>query len=194
MMSEQQRKARLLIRGLAPSPSLEHIFNMANWLIESGWHVEILAPDYHGIDLPYTLDEQVRLTMIGTQQQGSLRRRIAYFFFAIWTVCRGADVVVATSWSMAYLGLAGRILGPRTKLVHLVQSYEPDTHVRSEPRRRQPVQGVIYRLSVFSYRLPLRKITTSEALKAQTHTQAAVIPADSVDVRERYVAYFDGLL
>lgn len=190
-MSQPQRKIRLLVRGLEATPDLQRIFNLANWLAESGWHVEIVTPDYHGMDLSFPLDERVRLTMFGTQEQGSLRRRVTYFALSVWRVCRGTDVAVATSWHAAYLIFIGRIIGPRTKLVYLVQSYEPETQVRNSQRRQQPVQGIRYRLAKFSYRLPLHRLATSEALRTRIGSESVIIQPDATDARIRYQTYFD---
>lgn len=175
-MAKRQRVIRILTSGLGRSGGLRVVFLMANWLAQDGWQVEIIAPDYHGMTPPFKLDERVRLTMIGTQEQGHLRRRIAYFLFAVWTVCRGADVAVATSWYTAYLLLAARLFGWRTRLVYLVQNYEPDSHVLHGPPRPQPVKRLLYALARFSYRLPLRRITVSGWLRERIDSTAEVIP------------------
>ncbi len=191
-MNKSPRKIRFLVSGLAPSAPLQHVFNIANWLTEDGWHVEIIAPDYRGMDLPYPLDESVRLTMIATQDEGKRRRRVVYFLFLLWTICRGTDVVVATTWYMAYLALGGRILGPRTRLVQWMYDYEPETHVRSELRQ---FQWILDRLSRLIYRLPLHRVAVTEALKQQTKTQATILSvSDDDDMRKAHIAYFNGLI
>lgn len=192
-MSQCKRNIRLLVRGLEGSPALQNVFQLANWLAQDGWHVEIVTPDYHGMDLPFPLDDRVRLTMFGTQEQGSLRRRAAYFALSVWRVCRGTDVAVATSWHAAYHLFIGRIVGPQTKLVYLIQDYEPETHVRQGKRRHQPLQAILYWLAISSYRLPLRRLTISESLKTRITSASVTLSPEADDARTRYQTYFDAL-
>ena len=151
------------LEGFNVGGGVRIIIQIANGLAAEGHSVKIIVPDY-AARATFKLDDRVAVEVVGTR--GPLNfRKLYYLLNMCWSSARG-DVAFATGFKTAYYLWISRILRrSRTKLVYLIQHYDPAIFAF----QGWPIRS---RLAALTYRLPLKKIAVSDWIRDQIQAKA----------------------
>jgi glycosyltransferase involved in cell wall biosynthesis len=168
------------LAGLNLSGGVKSLLLLANRLAERGAAVRVLVPDY-AAEPPVALDPRVDLRVLRTVGPMAVRKAI-YYLRLTWQAAARADVVLANYYLTAYPAFASWLLhGRRAGLAYNVRGYEPWSHGLMAPAG--PVGRCLrFILARFSYRLPFRKLVTTDWLKRMTADRDAVVVGHGIEL------------
>jgi glycosyltransferase involved in cell wall biosynthesis len=128
------------------------------------------------------LDARVELRVLRAPGVGPFRKAV-YFARLAWEAAAGADVVLANYYLTVYPTVMSWLLhGRRAALAYNIRGYEPLSHGLMAPAGRVG-RYVRFGLAWLSYRLPLRKLVTTDWLKQQVGDPCAVVVGHGIDLQ-----------
>lgn len=172
---------RIPLMGLNGSGGIRVVTQIANYLAQNGWSVEIIVPDYMSASY-FQLDFRVRLALVRTVGPRQVRRFFYLTYLGIFA-CRNVDICVATSYLTPYLIYFSWLINARrASLVYIIQAYEPLSRVLLDPRKSPLVKFFLYWLARWGYRLPFNKIAVSGWVKDQINKGDIVVIPNGIDL------------
>jgi glycosyltransferase involved in cell wall biosynthesis len=169
------------LAGLNLSGGVRVIIHIANGLTKNGHKVRLIVPDY-AAQSNFHLDDGVRLQIIPTIGKG-IWRKIHYFLKVCRIAVEDSDICFATGYKSPYYIFCSKIIRhSNAKLLYLIQSYEPLSHV-TYSNRCPLAKWVLYNLAKISYRLPFnRKIAVSQWIKKQIRDDTILVINNGIDL------------
>jgi glycosyltransferase involved in cell wall biosynthesis len=171
------------LAGFNLSGGVKSLVAVANALAARGHAVRILAPDYAATP-PAPLHARVRVRVLrtGPRWLPAPIHKLIHLARLGLTATAGADVCLANYFTTAYVALASKWLrGDRAVLAYNVRGYEPLSHGLNADASA-PSRLVRAALAWLSYRLPLRKICTTEWLRDQIGDRSAYVVGHGIDL------------
>ncbi len=171
------------LAGFNLSGGVKSLCGVANALAARGHRVRILVPDYAAVP-PIRLEPRVRVRVLraGPDRLPGPARKLVHLARLATTATAGADVCLANYFTTAYAAVASsRLRGDRCMLAYNVRGYEPVSH-GLQAAASFPSRLVRSALAWGSYRLPLRKIVTTEWLRERTGDPAAYVVGHGIDL------------
>ncbi len=161
---------------------MKSLIGVGNALAERGHRVRFLVPDYAAAP-PGALHPavQVRVLRSGSTWVPGTARKLMYLVRLATTATAGADVCLANYFTTAYAAWLSRtVRKDRAALAYNVRGYEPLSHGLLA-HANLPSRLARFSLAWLSYRLPLRKIVTTNWLRDQTGDQHAYVVGHGID-------------
>lgn len=170
------------LAGFNLSGGVKSLAFLANALAARGERVRFIVPDY-ACNSPVPLDARVEVRTLGSGGAvlPPMIRRLVYFARLCLDAADDADLCLANYFLTAYPAVISRaIRDRRAVLAYNVRGYEPLSHgdlaESSGPGRR--LRSMLAHLS---YRLPLRKICTTDWLKRMVGDSRAIVIGHGID-------------
>ncbi|NJL92465.1 MAG: glycosyltransferase family 4 protein [Anaerolineae bacterium] len=149
------------LSGLNASGGVRVVTHLANTLVQQGWQVSLIVPDYQASPA-FALDDRVLRRVLRVPGRGRLRW-LVYHARLAWLACQGADVCLATYYLTPLpIYLSWWRHGRRARLVYFVQGYELESHVALNVRKRGMEKYLTSMLIRLSYGLPFLKVANSQ--------------------------------
>ncbi|MCC7104103.1 MAG: glycosyltransferase [Chloroflexi bacterium] len=180
--SAESRPVRITIplAGLNLSGGVKSLCLLANRLAARGDRVRLVVPDYAD-RTPVPLDPRVELRRLRTAGPGPLRK-LVYFARLSWQAARDADLALANYYLTAYPTLVSWLLSSRrARLAYNVRGYEPWSHGLMAPTGRAG-RYLRFTLAWLSYRLPFKKLVTTEWLRERVDDSRALVVGHGIDL------------
>ncbi|MFN8522550.1 MAG: glycosyltransferase family 4 protein [Chloroflexota bacterium] len=171
------------LAGFNLSGGVKSLCHLANYLSEHGWDVTMIVPDY-ACEPPIKLGPRVlvQVTWTGPRLLPASVRKARHLIRLCQLATRDADVCLANYFTTAYAAWISRwLLSNRCVLAYNVRGYEPESHGRlanaGDLSRR--VRSLA---ALWSYRLPLKKLCTTEWLRDQVGDPNAIVVGHGIDL------------
>jgi glycosyltransferase involved in cell wall biosynthesis len=171
------------LAGLNLSGGVKSLCLLANHLGTRDHRVTILAPDF-APDPPVPIDPSVRLRILGSGPSWlpDSARRVLHLARLALESTRDADICLANYFTTAWAAWLGSVIRPsRCVLAYNVRGYESQSH-GTLANAGTVGRRVRAWLAERSYRLPLRKICTTEWLRQQVRDPAAIVVGHGIDL------------
>lgn len=171
------------LAGFNLSGGVTSLCGVANALATRGHRVRFLAPDY-AAEPPVALHPDVRVRVLRSGPRGlpAPARKLLHLARLALTATAGADICLANYFTTAYAAVISKALrGDRAALAYNVRGYEPISH-GLDAHASLPSRLVRSGLAWASYRLPLRKIVTTEWLRERTGDPGAFVVGHGIDL------------
>ena len=183
MRGKTRLRVAIPLAGFNLSGGVKSLCGVANALAERGHRVRILVPDY-AASPPVALDPRVavRVMASGPSRLPAPARKLLHLVRLATSATAGADVCLANYFTTAYASLASKLVrGDRCALAYNVRGYEPISH-GMQAAASLPSRLARSGLAWMSYRLPLRKIVTTEWLRERTGDRHAYVVGHGIDL------------
>jgi glycosyltransferase involved in cell wall biosynthesis len=173
-------KIRIPLLQLNASGGLRIITEMANCLASTSYEVEIVVPAFTSqAHFPFHQNVTVKRIALGGGQ------RLGLFFFLLWMMifsCRRTDICLATYYLTPFpIWVSWWLHGRKSKLLYLIQHYEPLSRVMLDDHKPALVKAVLYRIAQWGYRLPFYQVAVSEWIKTRVGKAGIIVIPNGVD-------------
>ena len=171
------------LAGFNLSGGVKSLVGVANALAERGHRVRFLVPDY-AAQPPAPLHPAVRIRVLasGPRWLPSAVCKLIHLARLATVATAGADVCLANYFTTAYAAwISGRLRGDRAALAYNVRGYEPLSHGLLA-RASLPSRLARFALAWLSYRLPLRRIVTTDWLRDRVGDPTAYVVGHGIDL------------
>ena len=172
------------LAALNLSGGVKSLIGVANALAARGHRVRMLVPDYAAAP-PAALHPDVRLRILwsGPSWLPRTARKVIHLARLATVATAGADVCLANYFTTAYaVWLSSKLRGDRAALAYNVRGYEPVSHGLLA-RASRPSRLLRAALAWLSYRLPLKKICTTEWLRQRIGDPSAYVVGHGIDLQ-----------
>jgi glycosyltransferase involved in cell wall biosynthesis len=181
------RRLRIAIplAGFNPSGGVQSLIHLANGLVERGHRVRMVVPDFAAAS-PRAIHPSVQLRVVRTGRLPLRLRQVVYYARLLLESTQSADVCLANYWPTAYTAIVSKHLRDRhTQLAYNVRAYEPITHgeLAESGRIGRRLRAAF---AAGSYRLPLKKLVTSQYLRRMVRDPAAEVMGHGIDLATFY--------
>ena len=143
--------------GFNVSGGIRIIITIANGLAARGHLVSFIVPDY-AAELPFKLIDNINVKILTTRGKG-IWGKIYYVLKLCFISTRKSNICFATGYKTPYYIYISKLINrSSTKLIYLIQHYEPLSHVEQSVKNYLG-KKILFALAILSYRLPFRQIT-----------------------------------
>ena len=149
------------------SGGVRSVLGVAGGLAAKNINVRLYAPSY----APVPSSEINPAVELVTVDSGGPARKLRYVFKLISALARERGLFLATGYKTPlYIHLSQLAAGRRARVVSLIQSYEPLTHIRygTQPAVVKPL---LHAVAKIGYRLPAHRIAVSEFVAGRVGTR-----------------------
>jgi glycosyltransferase involved in cell wall biosynthesis len=172
------RRITFPLEGFILSGGIRIVLQLANSLALNGYSVRIVVPDY-AASPPFKLLDCIELVVVKTRGPAGIKKFVYRATLCLKAV-READICFATGYKTPYyLCLAKWLSFSRTRLIYLIQHYEPLSHAGLKNGISKLILSCIARLS---YRLPLKKIAVSRWIRDKIGDTQIVVIDNGIDL------------
>lgn len=174
------KKIKFPLQGFNISGGLRIIIHIANGLSKKGHSVSFIVPDY-AAEPPFDLADNINVKILHTRGKGIWRKLYYILKLCFISVC-DSDICFATGYKTPYYIYISKLINrSSTKLIYLIQGYEPLSHVE-QSGKNYLAKKILFALAILSYRLPFKKIAVSNWIKEKIGKRSVSVIGNGIDV------------
>lgn len=166
--------------GFNISGGIRIIINIANGLAARGHLVSFTVPDY-AAKPPFKLSDNINVKILTTRGK-SIWRKLYYILKLCFISTRDSDICFATGYKTPYYIYLSKLINrTSTKLIYLIQHYEPLSHVE-QSGKNYLAKKILFAMAILSYRLPFEQIAVSNWIKQKIGKRSVRVIGNGIDV------------
>ncbi len=171
------------LEGLNNSGGLRVITDVANYLSENGYNVEVIVPDYSSSQF-YLFSEEIELKIVKTKS--IINKKIFYIFYLIfYSAQKNYNISFATGYKTPFLIFLSKLFNlSNTKIVYLIQHYEISSQIKFN--NTQNILSKLLKICIakVGFLVPSIKISVSEWIKAQLNDSKINVIPNGIDLND----------
>jgi glycosyltransferase involved in cell wall biosynthesis len=169
------------LEGLNNSGGLRVITDLANYLSENGFIVDVIVPDYRS-NCFYPFSEKINLRIVKTNS--ILNKKLIYLYYLIrYSAKNKYNFTFATGYKTPFFIFSSKLLNISTaKIVYIIQHYEISSQIQFNNKENKVIKLLKISIAKFGFYVPSIKIAVSNWIKLQLNDSKINVIPNGVDL------------